>query len=88
VNKRPRFFPADFLSVWAAASLLPTPYSAFFSICTLHAQGPKHACHAFTTFELCYELKYVALNMAATLWTPNFQISLEKVHKTGKQGLF
>jgi hypothetical protein len=28
----------------------------------------------------------VALDMAA-LWTPNFQVSLEKVHKTGKQGI-
>ncbi len=26
--------------------------------------------------------------MAATLWTPNFQVSLKKVHKTGKQGNF
>ncbi len=26
--------------------------------------------------------------MAATFWTPNFQVSLEKVHKTGKQGIF
>ena len=26
--------------------------------------------------------------MAATLWTPNFQVSLEKVHKTDKQGIF
>jgi hypothetical protein len=26
--------------------------------------------------------------MAATLWTPNFQVSLEKVHITGKQGIF
>jgi hypothetical protein len=25
--------------------------------------------------------------MTATLWTPNFQVSLEKVHKTGKQGI-
>jgi hypothetical protein len=30
----------------------------------------------------------VALYMAATLWTPNFQVSLEKVHKTGKQSIF
>ncbi len=26
--------------------------------------------------------------MAATLWTHNYQVSLEKVHKTGKQGIF
>ncbi len=26
--------------------------------------------------------------MAATLWTPNIQSSLEQVHKTGKQGIF
>jgi hypothetical protein len=26
--------------------------------------------------------------MAATLWTPNIQVSLEKVHKIGKQGIF
>jgi hypothetical protein len=25
--------------------------------------------------------------MAATLWTHNFQVSLEKVYKTGKQGI-
>jgi hypothetical protein len=30
----------------------------------------------------------VALDKAATLWTPNFQVSLEKVHNTGKQGIF
>jgi hypothetical protein len=26
--------------------------------------------------------------MAATLWIPNIQVNLEKVHKTGKQGIF
>jgi hypothetical protein len=30
----------------------------------------------------------VALDMAATLWTPTIQVSLEKVHKTGKRGIF
>jgi hypothetical protein len=49
VKKRLHFIRAYFLSIWAAASLLPpppTPYSNFFSICTLRAQGPKNACHA------------------------------------------
>jgi hypothetical protein len=30
----------------------------------------------------------VALDMAATLWTPTIQVSLEKGHKTGKRGIF
>jgi hypothetical protein len=30
----------------------------------------------------------VALDMATTLWTPTIQVSLEKVHKTGKRGIF
>ncbi len=30
----------------------------------------------------------VALDMAATLWTPTIQVSLEKVHKTGKPCIF
>jgi hypothetical protein len=64
----------------------PTPYSTFFSICTLRVQVLKHACHAFTTFELCYELKNISYG-SYTL-DPNFQVSLEKEHKTGKQGIF
>jgi hypothetical protein len=30
----------------------------------------------------------VALDMAATLWAPYIQVSLEKVHKTGTQDIF
>jgi hypothetical protein len=30
----------------------------------------------------------VALDMAATLWTPTIQVSLEEVHQTGKRGIF
>jgi hypothetical protein len=30
----------------------------------------------------------VTLDLAATIWTPNFQVSLEKVNKIGKQGIF
>jgi hypothetical protein len=30
----------------------------------------------------------VAFYMAATFWTPTIQVSLEKVHKKGKRGIF
>ncbi len=87
VNKRPCFFRANFLSVWAAASLPPpSPYSTFFSICTLCA-GAKTCLPCLYYIWIMFWIK-VALDMAATLWTPNFQVSLEKVHKIGKQGIF
>jgi hypothetical protein len=64
MSKQSHFFRADFLSVWAAPSLLPPPPPSqpllhFLQYLSppLRAQGPKHACHAFTTFELCSELK-------------------------------
>jgi hypothetical protein len=43
---------------------------------------------AMPILHLNYAMKKVALDMAATLWAPNIQVSLEKVHKTGKQGIF
>jgi hypothetical protein len=30
----------------------------------------------------------VALDIAGTPWTPTIQVSFEKVHKTGKRGIF
>jgi hypothetical protein len=85
------FFCADFLSVWAVASPPPPPPPNRLLHFLQYLYPP---CAEANTCLPClfyiwimFWIK-VALDMEPTLWTPNFQVSLEKVHKTGKQVIF
>jgi hypothetical protein len=73
---------------WQQHPSFSTPYSTFFCICTMHAQGRNMSAMPNLHLNGGGGVFKVALGMAATLRTPHLEVGLETVHKTGKQGMF
>jgi hypothetical protein len=81
------FFSADFLSVWAAASLPPTPHSTFvcISVACVH-RGQNMS--AMPILHLNDVIHQSSIRYGSYALDPHLQVSLEKRIKQAKKAFF